>query len=87
MTIRFADIDPNSRNLDPDTIEDKITERTKAIYLVHYGGQSADMDRIMAVAGKHDLYVVEDCAHAPGPNIREKRSVAGLTSPAIVFIH
>ena len=73
VKIRFGDIDPNSLNLDPDSIEDKITEKTKAIYLVHYGGQPADMDRIMAIARKHDLYVVEDCAHAPGAEYKGKK--------------
>jgi perosamine synthetase len=62
----FADIDPNSLNLDPSTIEPKITPRTKAIYLVHMGGLMADMDPIMDIARRHNLYVVEDCAHAPG---------------------
>ena len=66
VKIRFADIDPNSLNIDPDTIESKITDKTKAIYLVHYGGQPADMERIMAIARKHGISVVEDCAHAPG---------------------
>jgi len=62
----FADIDPNTLNIDPATIEAKITPRTKESYLVHLGGLMADMDPIMEVASRHNLSVVEDCAHAPG---------------------
>jgi perosamine synthetase len=64
--IRFADIDPNSLNIDPATIGPLITEKTKAIYVVHYGGQAVDMDPVMEIARRHNLRVVEDCAHAPG---------------------
>ncbi|MGQ9682414.1 MAG: DegT/DnrJ/EryC1/StrS family aminotransferase [Anaerolineae bacterium] len=64
--IRFADIDPNSLNIDPNTIEPLITPKTKAIYLVHHGGQAADLDPVLEIARRHGLRVVEDCAHAPG---------------------
>jgi perosamine synthetase len=64
--IRFADINPNSLNIDPATIEPLITDRTKAIYVVHYGGQAVDMDPVLAIARKYNLKIVEDCAHAPG---------------------
>jgi len=73
VTIRFADIDPNSLNIDPGTIEDKITDKTKAIYLVHYGGQPAEMEPIMEIARRHNLYVVEDAAHAPGAVYKGKK--------------
>jgi len=62
----YADIDPRTFNIDPSQIEDKITPRTKAIYVVHYAGQMCDMDPIMEIARKHNLYVMEDCAHAHG---------------------
>lgn len=62
----YADIDPRTFNIDPNQIEEKITPRTKAIYVVHYGGQMCDMDPIMEIARKHNLYVMEDCAHAHG---------------------
>jgi perosamine synthetase len=62
----FADIDPRTFNIDPKQIEDKITAKTKAIYVVHYAGQMCDMDPIMEIAIKHKLYVMEDCAHAVG---------------------
>lgn len=64
--IRFADIDANSLNIDPATIEPLVTEKTKAIYVVHHGGQAVDMDPVMQIAHKYHLRVVEDCAHAPG---------------------
>ncbi|MBE0695516.1 MAG: DegT/DnrJ/EryC1/StrS family aminotransferase, partial [Anaerolineaceae bacterium] len=63
--IRFADIDPNSLNIDPATIEPLVTAKTKAIYVVHHGGQAVDMDPVMEIARRYNLAVVEDCAHAP----------------------
>lgn len=63
--IRFADIDPDSLNIDPATIEPLVTEKTKAIYVVHFGGQAVDMDPVMEIARKYNLRVVEDCAHSP----------------------
>jgi len=62
----FVDIDPNTYNLDPARIAEAITDRTRAIMVVHFGGQVADMDRIMAIAAKHHLPVIEDAAHAHG---------------------
>ncbi|NUC20211.1 DegT/DnrJ/EryC1/StrS family aminotransferase [Bacillus mycoides] len=52
-------------NLDPEVIERKITSKTKAIIVVHYGGYSADMDRIMQIAHSYGIKVVEDVAHGP----------------------
>ena len=65
-TIVFADIDPVTHNIDPQSIAEKITARTKAVFVVHLDGIPCDMDPIMELAGKHGLIVVEDCAHAPG---------------------
>jgi dTDP-4-amino-4,6-dideoxygalactose transaminase len=62
----FVDIDPDTYNLDPDKIEAAITVRTKAIIPVHFAGQACDMDRIMAIAKKNNLTVIEDAAHAHG---------------------
>ena len=56
----LADLDPESYQLDPDDVERRITENTKAIMPVHIMGQPCDMDRIMAIAKKHDLKVIED---------------------------
>lgn len=60
----FADVNPITWNMDPDTIEARISERTKAIIVTHMCGLPAEMDRIMEVAKRHDLFVIEDCAHA-----------------------
>ena len=51
-------------NIDPAAIEAAITPRTRAILPVHFAGRPCDMDAIMAIARKHDLVVIEDCAHA-----------------------
>jgi len=61
----FADIDEDTFCLDPKSIEANITPRTKAILLVHILGHPSDMDEIMAIAKKHNLKVIEDCAQSP----------------------
>lgn len=58
----FVDIRPDTMNIDENKIEDAITERTKAIAPVHYAGVSCEMDKIMDIAKRHNLYVVEDAA-------------------------
>ena len=60
-------------NLDADKIEEKITEKTKAILAVHLYGQSCDMDKIMDIAHKHNLKVIEDCAQAHGTMWKERK--------------
>ncbi|MBE6364784.1 MAG: DegT/DnrJ/EryC1/StrS family aminotransferase [Lentisphaerae bacterium] len=62
----FADVDPNTYNMTPESVEKVITDRTRAIVVVHLAGNPCDMDGIMAVAKKHDLFVIEDCAQAYG---------------------
>ncbi len=62
----FADIDPQTFNLDPSKIEELITDRTKAIVPVHLFGQPADMDPIIAIAEKHGVAVIEDNAQSVG---------------------
>lgn len=64
LTPVLADVDPRTMNIDPDAIEAAITPRTRAILPVHFAGRPCEMDRIMAIARKHDLMVIEDCAHA-----------------------
>lgn len=61
----FADIDPRTFCLSPESIRQRITPRTKAIVVVHIFGHPADMDPIMALAEQHGLVVIEDCAQAP----------------------
>lgn len=60
----FVDIDPSTMNIDPDAIEPAITDKTRAIVVVHYAGVACDMDKIMAIAERHSLSVVEDAAQA-----------------------
>lgn len=66
----FADVtDENNLNISPESIEQRITPRTRAIIVVHYGGYPCDMPRIMEIARKHKLYVIEDDAHAIGSEL------------------
>ncbi len=69
----FADLDKRTINMDPDDVERKITEKTKVIVPVHIGGWPVDMDRIMKIAEKHDLVVIEDAAHAFGAVYKGKK--------------
>jgi len=62
----FADIQKGSMNIDPLSIKQKITEKTKAIMVVHWAGYPCDMAEINAIANKHNLKVIEDAAHALG---------------------
>jgi len=62
----FADVQPDTGNIDPDSIEEHISLRTRAIIVVHWGGYPCDMDRIHAIARNHGLRVIEDAAHALG---------------------
>jgi len=62
----FIDAEPRTGNIDIEQIEQSVTERTRAIAVVHFLGMPVDMDRIIAIAHKHNLFVVEDCALAIG---------------------
>ena len=68
----FVEPDIRTYNIDPALIEEKITPKTKAIMPVHLYGQACDMDPIMAIAKKHNLYVLEDCAQAHGATYKGK---------------
>jgi len=69
----FVDIDPDTYNLNPAEIEKAITNRTKAIIPVHFAGQACDMDKIMAIAKKHHLRVIEDACHGHGAEYKGKK--------------
>lgn len=69
----FADVQSDTGNLDPASIEMAITARTKAVVVVHYGGQPCDLDEIYSLARRHGITVIEDCAHASGAMYRGKR--------------
>jgi dTDP-4-amino-4,6-dideoxygalactose transaminase len=73
----FADIDPDSQNITAATIEAVLTPRSRAIICVHLAGMPCDMDPIMALAQRHDLKVIEDCAQAHGARYRG-RSVGSI---------
>lgn len=62
----FVDVLPGTYCMDPDQVEAAITPRTKGIITVHLGSQAADLDRLTAIAKKHGLFLIEDCAHAHG---------------------
>lgn len=71
-TPKFVDIEESTFNLDPAKLEAAISPRTKGIVVVHLFGQPARMDEIMAIAKKHGLFVVEDCAQAVGARYRDQ---------------
>ena len=62
----FVDIDYDTLNINPDLIEERITKRTKGIIPVHFAGAPVDMDKILGIARKHGLWVIEDAAHGLG---------------------
>ena len=65
-TVNFADIDPLTLCIDPADIEHRIGPKTKAVVVVHYAGYPCDMDRILPIAHKHGVKVIEDVSHAHG---------------------
>ena len=69
----FADIDEKTFNINPDEIEKKITEKTKAILPVHLYGQPADMERILEICETHNLLLIEDAAQALGAEFNNKK--------------
>ncbi|HVF46573.1 MAG TPA: DegT/DnrJ/EryC1/StrS family aminotransferase [Pyrinomonadaceae bacterium] len=69
----FVDNDPTSYNIDPSKLQEKITAKTRAIIPVHLYGLPAEMDEIMAIAKKHSLKVLEDCAQAHGATYKGQK--------------
>lgn len=70
----FVEVDPETYNIDPNKIEEKITSKTKAIIAVHLYGQCADMDPIMKIAKKYNVKVIEDAAQAHGATYKGKKA-------------
>ena len=66
----FAEIDPDTFNLDPRDVEKKITPRTRAIIVVHFSGNPCEMEAFLEIGRKHDLLIIEDCAQAWGATYR-----------------
>ena len=69
----FADICPDTYNINPEDIKRKITDKTKAIIPVHYTGQPCDMDEIIKIAEEYNLFVIEDGAHALGASYKGRK--------------
>jgi perosamine synthetase len=84
-TVRFADVDPRTGNIDPSTIEAFVTPRTRAIVPVHLAGMPADMDSIHAIAKRHNLAVVEGACHALGATYRDTPVGGDRRTAATVF--
>lgn len=82
----FADIDPDTYNIDPVDVERKITDKTKAIIPVHYTGLPCDMDAIYGIAEKYGLTVIEDAAHALGASYRG-RKIGGISDMTCFSFH
>lgn len=80
----FVDIDPTTFNINPEKIEEKITAKTKAIVPVHFAGLACEMDKILAIAKKHNLKVVEDAAHSL-PTRYNNKIIGQLMSDFTVF--
>ncbi len=81
----FVDVDPETYCIDPNLIEAKITDKTRAIIPVHLYGQSADMDPIMEIARKHNLDVIEDCAQAIGATYKGQKTGSMGNSSCLSF--
>ncbi len=82
----FVDVDYETLNINPDLIEKKITGKTKAIIPVHFAGAPVDMDRVLEIAGKYGLPVIEDAAHGLGATCRGV-PVGGWGQVAIFSFH
>jgi dTDP-4-amino-4,6-dideoxygalactose transaminase len=80
--IVFADVQPDTANIDPRAVEAAITLRTKAIVAVDYAGHPADLDELRAIADKHKIYLIEDAAHSIGSTYKGRPvgSIADITT-------
>jgi perosamine synthetase len=79
----FVDIDEKTYNINPEKIEEKITAKTKAIIVQHTFGNPADINKIVEIAKKHNLYMIEDCAHSLGAEYEDKKT--GIFGDAAFF--
>lgn len=84
-TVKFADIEADTANIDVKEIEKQITPKTKAIIPVHFAGQSCDMEKIHELAKKHNLFIVEDAAHAVGSEYKGTKVGSCKFSDMAVF--
>ena len=81
----FADIEEETANISPQEIERHITDKTKVLIPVHFAGQSCDMEAISEIAHKHNLYVIEDDAHAIGSDYKDTKVGSCAYSDMTVF--
>lgn len=84
-TVKFADIEEDTANIDPKEIKKQITSKTKALIPVHFAGQSCDMEEISKIAKEHNLVVVEDAAHAIGSDYKDTKVGSCRYSDMTVF--
>lgn len=84
-TVKFADIESDTANIDVTEIEKHITPQTKVLIPVHFAGQSCDMEKIYQLAQKHGLFVVEDAAHAIGSDYKNTKVGSCKYSDMTVF--
>jgi perosamine synthetase len=73
VKFKVADIDPENLNIDPDSVKKLITPKTKAIYVMHHGGNPADLDPLREIAQENNLVIIEDAAHATGAEYKGKK--------------
>jgi CDP-4-dehydro-6-deoxyglucose reductase, E1 len=66
LSVKLVDVDPRTMNVDLDDLESSISERSRAIFVVHLLGNPCNMDRITEIARRHELYIIEDCCEAMG---------------------
>ena len=83
--VKFADIEKDTANIDPDEIKKHITAKTKALVPVHFAGQSCDMERISKIAKENNLIVIEDAAHAIGSEYKGSKVGSCKYSDMTVF--
>ncbi len=83
--VKFADIEESTANIDPEEIKKQITPKTKAIIPIHFAGQSCDMERIGKIAKEHNLFFVEDAAHAIGSEYKGSKVGSCKYSDMTIF--
>ena len=83
VTFRFADVDPDTLNINVNHVRQLVNEKTKAIVCVHYGGLPCDMDELHAIAREYNIPVIEDAAHALGATYKGKK--VGEISPFTMY--
>ena len=84
-TVKFADVEKDTANIDPNEIKKQITPKTKAIVPVHFAGQSCNMEEISKIAKENNLFIIEDAAHAIGSDYKDTKVGSCRCSDMTVF--